>query len=140
MNVAKHMANQNVRYDYTKNKLTPRMIVLGICLILAGIALGSMSYETYSFVMSLVDAPHEGETALYVCGMALSAALIALGAIVLFVPKRPALGGLASVMSIAITVACIAVAVFFMRSGDAGETEVFVTFAMAGVLCWCVIR
>jgi hypothetical protein len=57
MNVAKHMANQNVRYDYTKNKLTPRMIVLGICLILAGIALGSMSYETYSFVMSLVDAP-----------------------------------------------------------------------------------
>lgn len=127
-------------YDFTRDSLTLRMRIVGIALVIGGVIDWQASFEQYNFEMSLIALGHEGETAPYICGMALAAALLALAVIVLLAPRRPSLGRPASVMSVAIAIACLAMTACFIRLGDAEVARVFVFYAIAGVLCRNVIR
>lgn len=114
------MANSNVLYDFTHNRLALRMRFMGIVLLIVGVLYAFLAYLMYGLDASYSTGPDEAAMTGDALIMVISAILVVLSVLMLIVPSKPGLGRPTSFLTIVLAVACAAVFLFLMALGDSG--------------------
>jgi hypothetical protein len=114
------MANSNVQYDFTHNRLAVRLRVMGIVLLLAGVLYAFLAYLMYGLDAGYSTGPDEAAMTGDALIMVIGVMLVILSVLMLIVPSKPGLGRPTSILAIVLTVVCVASFLFLMAIGDSG--------------------
>jgi hypothetical protein len=112
------MADSSARYDFTQNRLSLRMRLIGLLLLLAGVVYVFLAYLMYRLDAGYSTGPDTAAMTGDILIMVIGAVLVVLSVLTLIAPSKPSLAQAASIVALALAVLCAVAFGVLLAIGD----------------------